>query len=118
MAQELSDQEKDLQKIILSRMLRLNAPINGLVYGLVAGVIIFLATNWLVIKGGPVVGPNLSLLGEFFIGYRVTFVGSLVGFFYGFITGFIFGYAVAAIYNWIVGIRVRNHLNHSASKNK
>jgi hypothetical protein len=40
------------------------------------------------------------LLGQFFIGYRVTFVGSLIGFGYGFATGFIAGYLVATLYNW------------------
>jgi hypothetical protein len=63
---------------------------------------IFVTTNWLVLKGGEVVGPHLGLLNQFFIGYEVTFLGSLIGFMYAFVTGFMVGYGVARIYNWIV----------------
>ncbi|HEY6065940.1 MAG TPA: hypothetical protein VIY96_07265, partial [Thermoanaerobaculia bacterium] len=61
-----------------------------------------LATNWLVLKGGPVVGPHLALLRQFFIGYEVTFVGSLIGFAYAFVSGFLAGYLVSRIYNRVV----------------
>lgn len=86
-------------------MMRLNATVNGIVFGLVAGFGIFIATNWLILKGGPVVGPNLWLLSNFFIGYSVTFVGSIVGFVYAFILGFLFGYFIARMYNWILDKR-------------
>src|SRR5207244_8881499 len=90
-----------LEEVVLTRILRLNATVQGLVSGIVAGFVIFIATNWLVLKGGYVVGPHLSLLSQFFIGYRVTFLGSLIGFAYGFGCGFIGGYLVARMYNWI-----------------
>lgn len=105
MKNQLSEEEKKLQEVVLSRLMRLNATINGLVFGLVFGLAIFVVTNWLILKGGPVVGPTLSLLGQIFIGYKVTFVGSLVGFFYAFVTGFVFGYFIAAVYNWVVDLR-------------
>jgi len=97
--------EKALEEVVLTRILRLNATVQGLVSGIVAGFVIFIATNWLVFKGGYVVGPHLSLLSQFFIGYRVTFLGSLIGFAYGFGCGFIGGYLVARMYNWIAGFR-------------
>src|ERR1044071_2477910 len=96
---------ESLEDIVLTRVLRLNATVQGVVTGLVAGLAIFIATNWLVLKGGDVVGPHLSLLSHFFIGYRVSFVGSLIGFAYGFLTGFGIGYFVARIYNWTVSLR-------------
>ena len=77
-----------LESLVSVRLMRLNATVQGVVVGLIAGLGIFIATNWLIIKGGPVVGPHLALLGQFFIGYRVTFVGSLIGFAYGFVLGF------------------------------
>ena len=40
-----------------------------------------------MLKGGPVVGPHLELLGQYLIGYRVTFGGSFVGLAYGFLAG-------------------------------
>jgi hypothetical protein len=93
---------KPLQDIVRARFLRLNAAIQGVVTGLVAGLAVFIATNWLILKGGEVVGPHLALLGQFFIGYRVTFIGSLVGFGYAFVVGYLVGYLVARIYNLIV----------------
>jgi hypothetical protein len=101
----MAENGKTLEKVILTRLLRLNATAQGLVAGILAGVGIFVATNWLVLKGGDVVGPHLGLLGQFFIGYEVTFAGSLIGFAYAFVTGFVLGYSVARIYNWVVGIR-------------
>ena len=101
----LSDEDKALEEVVLSRLMRMNAVINGIVFGIIIGVIIFIATNWLVLKGGAVVGPNLGLLSNFFIGYNVTFVGSLVGFVYGFITGFLVGAGTALIYNFVLDLR-------------
>ena len=104
----MAETEKNLEKLVLTRLLRLNAKVQGVVTGLVAGFAVFIATNWLILKGGDVVGPHLSLLGHFFIGYQVTFVGSLIGFAYGFLGGFLVGYGVARMYNWIADFRERN----------
>lgn len=106
-------EQKRLEDIVLTRLVRLNALVQGVVTGLLAGLGIFFATNWLVLKGGDEVGPHLALLGQFFIGYEVTFFGSLIGFAYGFLSGFVAGYFVASIYNWIVGRRERNSQTHS-----
>jgi hypothetical protein len=97
--------DKELEQIVLLRVMRLNAMVHGVVAGLLVGLGIFIATNWLVIKGGETVGPHLALLGQFFIGYRVTFVGSLIGFGYGFITGFLIGSFIAAMYNRMADFR-------------
>jgi ABC-type nitrate/sulfonate/bicarbonate transport system permease component len=57
--------------------------------------------------GKYVVGPHLQLLGQFFIGYKVSFLGSIVGFFYGFALGTLCGAAIGWIYNKIVDFRTR-----------
>lgn len=88
-------------------VLRLNGTILGLVLGIISGLIIFVSTNWLVLKGGRVVGPHLSLLGQYFIGYRVTFLGSFVGLAYGFGCGFTGGWVLAWVYNLI--LRFKRH---------
>src|SRR5262244_1613829 len=106
----MAEDKNVLEQVVLTRLLRLNATVQGFVTGLVAGLGVFIATNWLVLKGGDVVGPHLSLLGQFFIGYEVTFVGSLVGFAYAFVVGFVTGYAVTRIYNYIVAIKDRNQI--------
>lgn len=100
-------EQEPLETLVHVRLLRLNALVQGTIAGLILGLAIFVATNWLVIKGGDVVGPHLALLGQFFIGYRVTFAGSLVGFAYGAALGFVIGYGTAWLYNWVVGIRDR-----------
>jgi hypothetical protein len=77
----------------------------GIASGLLAGLGIFAATNWLVLKGGEVPGQHLALLGQYFIGYRVTFVGSWIGLVYGFATGFGSGCFLAVTYNTLVRLR-------------
>ena len=89
-----------------------NAKTLGLVFGLIFGLFIFVATNWLVIKGGYInasgeyiVGPHLQLLSHVFFGYRVSFFGSIIGFGYGFALGTLTGALFAGIYNKIVEFR-------------
>lgn len=94
-----------LEQAVLVKIVRINAKINGIVVGIFLGLAIFLATNWLILRGGERLGPHLALLNQFFIGYDVTFVGSLVGFAYGFVTGFALGYCAASLYNWIMDLR-------------
>lgn len=89
-------------KELVSTVLMLNAKILGLVLGLISGLIIFIATNWLVIKGGKHVGAHLKLLSQYFIGYSVTFTGSIIGFFYCFVIGGLSGVMIGWIYNKIV----------------
>lgn len=101
----MAEEEPTLEKIVFTRLARLNAVVSGLVTGMILGLAIFIATNWLLLKGGEQVGPHLALLGQFFLGYTVSFLGSLVGFFYGFVTGFILGYAVAFLYNLFLNLR-------------
>ncbi len=103
------DQEEEK---LFSAIFRFNSKAVGLISGILLGSVIFLATNWLLIRGGPVdesghqiIGPHLALLGQFFIGYKVTFVGSLIGFAYGFAVGTIGGALVGWIYNKIVNFR-------------
>ena len=90
---------------LFSGVLLLNAKVVGLAFGLILGLGIFVATNWLIIKGGDRVGPHLILLSQYFIGYRVTFLGSLIGAAYGFALGTICGALMGWVYNKIVAFR-------------
>lgn len=93
------------EKILKRAVVRLNGHILGFVIGIIGALVIFAATNWLVLKGGDVVGPHLGLLGQFFIGYEVTFVGSLIGAVYGFVVGYLSGLIIGGIYNAVVWIK-------------
>ncbi len=77
----------------------LNAKLMGTVLGLLLGIGLFLATNFLVLKGGENVGEHLGLLAQFFPGYTVTFLGSIIGFFYAFVLGFAMGAVLGIVYN-------------------
>lgn len=107
------DKKQNNEDKLFRGVVRLNAKFLGLVIGLLVGLIIFIATNWLLIKAQAtpgeeqVVGPHLQLLSQFFIGYRVSFVGSVIGFLYGFALGTLIGTAIGFIYNRIVDFRNR-----------
>ena len=88
---------------LFGSILWLNAKALGLVLGL-SGLALLIATNWLVIKGGEPVGPYLSLLSQYFIGYSVSFLGSLVGFAYAFAIGAVSGVLIGWIYNKVVDL--------------
>ena len=91
--------------LLLRASLRLSRNILGFVLGILSAVMIFVATNILVLKGGDVVGPHLGLLAQYFFGYSVSFVGSLVGAAYGFAVGYVSGAFIAWVYNVIAARR-------------
>ena len=91
-------EEEQIEKAVA----RLNGKLLGMVLGVLFAVGLFLATNFLVIKGGTDVGAHLKLLGQYFPGYRVTFLGSLLGAAYAFVVGFIIGNILGTVYNRIV----------------
>lgn len=90
---------------LYSGVLWLNSGVLGLSLGLLCGLAIFIATNWLVLKDGDLAGSHLRLLSQFFIGYRVSFFGSLIGFAYGFAVGSLSGALISWIYNKFVELR-------------
>jgi len=88
--------------------------------GLICGLLLFIATIWLVIKGGKVVGPNLALLSNYFFGYTVTIGGAFIGFGYSFIWGFVFGWLFAFIRNLFVSLylyRLRRKIEKNSIRN-
>jgi hypothetical protein len=92
---------------LLKEVVRLNSLTMGIAFGVLGGWVLFIATLWLVVKGGAEVGPHLGMLVNYFPGYRVTFLGSFIGFAYGFLTGFLGGFLVSWLYNQIVWLRGR-----------
>jgi uncharacterized membrane protein len=84
---------------------RLKAGILGLVFGLIFGIGLFAMTAILLIESGPNMGYHLGLLGNYFIGYTVTWKGAFIGFFWAFAVGVVIGWSIGIIYNRIVTIR-------------
>ena len=91
--------------LINEAVARLRAPVMAVVFGLTAGTGLFVATAWLVIRGGPQVGATLGLLRNYLPGYSVTWPGAFIGFIYAAVLGGIVGWVVAYIYNQIVARR-------------
>ena len=87
------------EEALESYLLRLNGRAWGLALGCLSGLALFVATNWLYLKDGEEAGPHLGLLGQYFPGYSVTFVGSLIGFVYAFVVGYASGRLVCGVYN-------------------
>jgi hypothetical protein len=92
-------------KILQQAVLRLNGHVLGFVIAVIGALIIFAATNWLVLKGGDNVGAHLGLLSQFFIGYDVTFFGSFIGAGYGFVAGYLGGLLIGWVYNAVIFLK-------------
>ena len=90
-------EEQQLERAVIL----LNGKLLGIVLGFLFGTGLFLATNFLVLKGGAHVGAHLGLLCQFFPGYRVSVWGSIVGFCYMFAVGLAVGIVFGAVYNKI-----------------
>lgn len=96
-------ESKEVSRVVA----RIHASVLAFVFAVIGGMSIFVMTVWLLIKGGENIGYHLQLLSQYFIGYSVTWKGSIVGLFYGALIGGIFGWSIGWIYNLIVGIRRR-----------
>lgn len=97
----VSDVPRDERALIEAAVVRMRARIMAVVFGMLGGTGIFVATAWLLIRGGPQVGLHLGLLSNYFPGYSVTWPGAVIGFVYGALVGAVLGYALAWIYNRI-----------------
>ena len=95
-------QQEDV--LVRTAIQRLNARAWGIAMGLLLGFGLFFATIVLVVKGGPQVGRHLNLLGVYFPGYRVTVLGSFIGFVYMFVIGYGLGRIIGTLYNWLVEV--------------
>ena len=82
-----------LEGVLAQVFMKLDRVAFGLSLGTLSGLVLFLATLILVLKGGDVVGPTLALLSYYFPGYTVSVEGSIVALFYGFIAGFSGGWS-------------------------
>jgi hypothetical protein len=94
-------------KVIESVFAKLDPLAMGVALGVVGGLGLFLATVILLLKGGRVIGPNLSLLSNYFIGFEVTWTGALVGLIEAGAAGFILGFALAWLRNLSLAVYAR-----------
>lgn len=79
---------------------KLNAVAFGLSLGIVWGVACFLIALFAM---NGYAADFVKTVGSFYIGFRATFWGAVLGFIWGFVDFFIFGVVVAWLYNLFCG---------------
>jgi len=75
----------------------------GVATGIVAALGLFVATGLLILRGGDPLGPTLSLLGHFFLGYQVSWGGAFLGAIEAGFSGYLLGFLIAKMINVLVG---------------
>lgn len=108
----VEEEKASLPAPLLQAFAPLHKVAMGVACGAVLGGSVFLITAALLLKGGEVVGPNLALLGQYFLGYGVTWGGALIGLGWGFGVGFALGWSFAlmrnlAIWAWLILVKSR-----------
>jgi hypothetical protein len=92
-------------ELIKHAVVRLRSRVMALVFAAVGGAGLFVATAWLLVRGGPNVGEHLSLLANYFPGYTVSPLGALLGLVYGALVGGVLGWSLAWVYNRVADWR-------------
>lgn len=90
---------KELERALGQVFPKLDRVALGLALGITGSIGLFLATIFLVIKGGNHVGANLQLLSNYLPGYTVSWAGSLLGLVYGLLIGYACGWSYAGLRN-------------------
>ncbi len=90
------------QAIIRRAVVRLRARIMAVVFGMTGGLGVWIATAWLLIRGGTNVGEHLVLLRNYMPGFSVTWTGAFIGLFWGAVFGAAVGWLFAWVYNQVV----------------
>jgi hypothetical protein len=104
MQSSMRPQQSIFDEVLIKAFARMDKLAFAIAVGSVCGLAIFAATIWLIVKGGEVVGPNLQLVGQYFIGYTVTVKGAFIGLGYSFLWGFIWGWLFAYLRNLFLGL--------------
>jgi hypothetical protein len=88
--------------IVRRAVVRMRARIMAVVFGMVGGLGVWVATSWLLVRGGSNVGEHLILLRNYMPGFSVTWPGAFVGLFWGALFGAVIGWLFAWVYNQVV----------------
>ncbi len=78
----------------------MNLKASAIAAGILWGFLVFVFT---IIEAARGLGQTLGKLTAIYVGYSVTYAGSLVGLVYGFVTGVLIGAAFCWLYNRFCG---------------
>lgn len=100
-----SNEVQDLPPDVALAFAPIHKRVLGVACGLVGGFAVAAVTIFHVValQGEP---TGLGLLGQFFAGYDVTWMGALIGGFWGFVTCFVFGWFAAFLRNLLLAAYV------------
>ena len=98
--------EEDAGDILRKAFARMDKPAFALALGSVSGLLVFLATLWLVVRGDGIAAEKLELLRNYFTGYTVTVEGAFMALGYTFFWGFLFGWLFAYLRNFFLALYV------------
>jgi len=110
-AEDGSALRPDLEELIDAAFARFDPVALGVSVGLVTGLGLFLATAVLLLRGDDPMGPNLSLIGAYFLGFEVSWAGALIGLVEAGLFGFGFGWLLAKLVNVVIA-REERHLRN------
>ena len=94
--------DPSIEELVRGAFARYDAVALGTAAGTVAGLGLFFAMAILLLQGGDVVAPNLSLLGNFFVGFDASWTGAFIGMVEAGIGGFAVGWLLAGLFNFVV----------------
>ena len=106
-----------VEDLLREAFARYDAVALGGAVGAVAAVGLLLATVVLLLRGGSVVGPNLSLLGNYLYGFDASWRGAGIGTLEAGAGGFVLGFLLGHSINWLVDrheIAIRRRLEYAA----
>jgi len=101
-------EESRAARVLREAFARYDAVALGFALAIPAAIGLFTVTAILLIKGGPAVGANLSLLSNYIVGFRVSWTGALIGMVETGLLGFGFGWVMAKLINAVVGWQERS----------
>jgi protoporphyrinogen oxidase len=109
--EEVQVVDETVDEVLSESIVRVFSRVDPPSFGLAAGVVwamgIVLATVLVLAQGGEVVGPHLSLLGNFLPGFTVSPAGAVIGGLYFFALGCILGSAAAYSRNLMMLLSAR-----------
>ncbi len=96
--------EISFEEMLASVFARYDPVALGCSVSVVSGATVFLITALLLLRGGDPVGPTLSLLGNYLLGYQASWPAAVLSLLETSLGGFLFGYGLARLINLVVDL--------------
>ncbi len=95
--------DETLEDVLATAFARYDSLALGLAVAIVSGVGLFLATAWVLLRAERDSAEMLALIGQYLLGYEVSWGGAVLGFIGAGLFGFVVGFGVGWLVNLIIG---------------